>query len=507
MALRERLRWHAEHEISEIHQATRDVLAALPHEFEHELAQALHGGPIDPPEHPPAPGDYMARHRATEQFFADCVTTMADWPDDQTAVLVERLLGDLGLTLGDGPGRARSFLWTAVTTRPGLGEALCNRVLESVEGPLASMVSVTLAALGQARDPRLIDLARRLLGTEDLRMAREIAHGLGIQRGRTELLDGEAALLRTLVEHPDPEGLVPAAALGAVRFLLEHHREVAVGLLTAVPTGRRTAALGEFVWAFGPHGALEWKDLAQQHKDGFLDALRAVPSIEDYQIEEFLALLSAQDPHALLDLLISRVQAVEAGAKPGRYTAVPHAWHAGLRFREREDFPDLLRRVREWLAAGPDSMWRHYLGSDLFADVAGPYDAQTRQVIEEYLIEPDPAQIRTVATMLRGAPRSLVWDLDFVRGVLRAADAVDAESLDAVRGALYFAVVTGPRRGAIGQPSVEDVEQRDTALQLADRTTPGSVEEQFYRDLAQSAEMWIERSIAEDGPPSDGRHW
>ncbi len=76
-----------------------------------------------------------------------------------------------------------------------------------------------------------------------------------------------------------------------------------------------------------------------------------------------------------------------------------------------------------------------------------------------------------------------------------------------MRGALYSAVVTGLRRGSIGQPSIEDVEQRDTALQLAGETTRGSVKEQLYRDLAHSAEMWIERSIAEDDVPSDGRHW
>lgn len=507
VALRARLQWHAEHEISEIHQATRDVLAALPREFEYELARALHGGPIDPPEDASQTADYMARHQATEQFFADRAAAMTEQPEDQVINAIERLLGDLRLALGDDAGRSRSFLWTAITTRPSLGRALCERVIEDTDGPLTAMVSIALVALGRNRDSGLIDLARRLLETGDVRVAREIAHGVGIQRARADLLEGEAPLLRTLVQHPDPDGIVPAAALGAVGFLAKDHRDVAVDLLTAVPEDRRTLALGEFAWNLGPHGTLTWHELAQQHRDGFLDALRLAPSIEEYRITEFLTLLSAQDPHALLDVLVNRVQLVEAGASPRKYTALPHSWHATLRFREREDFPDLLRRVREWLAAEPTSMWRHYLGSDLFADVAGIYDAQTRQVIEEYLVDPDEAQIRTVATMLRGAPRTLVWDFEFVRGVLRGADTLDSDGLAAVQGALYSALVTGPRRGAIGQPHPEDLEQRDKAVQLADRATPGSVEEQFYRDLAQSAEMWIDRSLAENPLPSDGRPW
>jgi hypothetical protein len=109
--------------------------------------------------------------------------------------------------------------------------------------------------------------------------------------------------------------------------------------------------------------------------------------------------------------------------------------------------------------------------------------------------------------MLQGAPRKLVWDLDFVRSVLRAADAVGPESLDAVRSALYHAMITGPRWGAIGQPYPQDVEQRDTAIRLASQAVRGSVEEQFYRDLAESAETWIDRSLVEIDLPTDGRRW
>ena len=90
--------------------------------------------------------------------------------------------------------------------------------------------------------------------------------------------------------------------------------------------------------------------------------------------------------------------------------------------------------------------------------------------------------------MLRGAPRTLVWDTDFVRGCLRAADACGAESLTAMQSALHSAVFTGGRSAAIGQPYPEDLEQRDTAAKLATQAVPGSVEEQFYRALSQSAE-------------------
>src|SRR5439155_20489041 len=146
-------------------------------------------------------------------------------------------------------------------------------------------------------------LAEQLLKTGNLGLAREIAHAFGLQRSRNNVLDDEPVLLRNLIEHPDPDGIVPAAALGAVRYLSAEHRDLAIELLTWVPDSRKYLALGELALAFGPHGGLEWAGLAQCHKDSFLNALRIAPSIERYEIAEFLAMLSLEEPHSVIDLL------------------------------------------------------------------------------------------------------------------------------------------------------------------------------------------------------------
>ena len=86
-------------------------------------------------------------------------------------------------------------------------------------------------------------------------------------------------MLHTLAEHPDPGGIVPAAALGAMRYLAAEHRDIAIQLLTGVPADMKGAAFGEFVLTFGPHGALAWEDLAQRHKDAYLDVLSTAKSI------------------------------------------------------------------------------------------------------------------------------------------------------------------------------------------------------------------------------------
>jgi transcriptional regulator with XRE-family HTH domain len=502
-ALREELQWPAEHGISEIHHESREVLAALPRRPEHELVRGLRGGPIDPPPNSEDTFDYLDRQRANEQFLAACAATVAGWPDAKVIQLIERLLDELRLALGDDSGRARPFMWTLVSNRPSLGEDLCEQARDTPGGTLATLASVALSALAQAGNPRAVAIAKQLLATQDVGLARQAAHAFGIQRGRTNLLHGEPMLLRALAEHSD--AVVVAAAAGAARFLDAQHQDLAVELLTRPLASQNRGVLGEFTWAFGPHGKLAWPDLAQRHKDAFLNALRAAESIESYEIAAFLAMLSVNDPHSVIDLLTSRVKAAEAGAISAH--VLPHHWPVPLRFRDRDDFPDLLRHVREWLAAAPDSPWRHYWGSRLFATVAGPYDAQTRQVIEEYLNEPDSNKIKTVRTMLGDAPRPLVWDADFVRRCLRAADTCGADELAAVQSSLYSAAFTGGRSAAIGEPFPEDVEQHDIATQLAARAVLGSVEQQFYKALSQSAETWIDRNISDMTLPTDGRDW
>jgi hypothetical protein len=76
---------------------------------------------------------------------------------------------------------------------------------------------------------------------------------------------------------------VVTAALGAVRFLAAQHCDLVVELLTRVLADRKGVTLAEFTMAFGPHGALPWTDLAQRHKDEFLDALRITASIDSYK--------------------------------------------------------------------------------------------------------------------------------------------------------------------------------------------------------------------------------
>jgi hypothetical protein len=117
----------------------------------------------------------------------------------------------------------------------------------------------------------------------------------------------------------------------------------------------------------------------------------------------------------------------------------------------------------------------------------------------------DPVKIRVAAAMLSKAPRTLVWNVGFVRRCLRAADRHGDASLNRMRGALYDACMSGMRWGMPGEPHPEDAEQQAKGTELADGCARGSVEEQFYRDLAHSA-LGRMRDETDELLP-DGRDW
>lgn len=509
LALRSQLQWLAEYGPDHVRTACRTVLSAIPVGLPNDLARAAHGGPIDPPDDPVQASDFQYRQTALTELFTAAVSGLDRLSERQATLEIERCLRDLKSLLDDDTSRARPFLFHLVTQRPVLGEAIAEHAMAAPDSMLTEQLTAVLIALAGAEGHKAISVAWRLLTASDVRIARHVAHAFGLQRGRVgQLLPGEGELLKTLVTHEDD--IVHAVALGALRTLGPQQLGLVVELLACAPPERTGFAWWEVAAAVGPVGGLvrtvSWADLPDEYKSRFFGALRGATSIESYETAELIAMLSRDEPDRVIRLLTGRVELAESGA-PERYSPLPHHWEGRLRFRDLDAFPDILRDLCGWLAAAPKSMWRQYYGSELFTLVAGVFDVPVRQVIDSYLLEPDESKMRALATILNGAPRSLVWDLDFVRRCLRAADQCGAETLERVQGALYHAVFAGERKGMPGQTPAQGTGEQLTLHRLADRCARGSVEERFYRALAGSAEIWASRDTADWEMQVDGRHW
>jgi transcriptional regulator with XRE-family HTH domain len=505
--LRSQLQWLAEHGTAQVRLACRSVLSMIPSEMPDNLARALHGGPIEPPDVPEEAADFQYHQTALKNLFTTTISSLGNQPDQQVADEIEHSLRDLKQILGDDPARARPFLFELITARSSLAAAIADHVTANPDSMLTEQLTIVLIALAGTNNPNAVTVASKLLATHDTTIARQLAHAFGLQRGRVgQLLPGEDGLLRTLVTHHDP--VVHATALGALRTLGPQNRKLAAELLASAPPERPGFAWWEIAFAARSAerggGTLAWTDLPDDYKTRFFTALRDAP-IENYEISELLIMLSRDEPYRAVRLLISRVEHMENGA-PAGYSPLPHHLHGQLHFREHAAFPDILRLLYDWLAEAPESMWRRYYGSQLFTLIAGGFDTPVREVIDGYLQEPDSARMTALAAILNHVPQSAVWDLDFVRRCLRAAGQCGPASLSAIQGALHYAVIAGGRWGAPSQPTAQNIGEHPAA-QLADQCLSGSTEEQFYRALAASLEVWAHRDADDSDIQFDGRQW
>ena len=505
VTLRYKLQWLGEHGSARLQQAVRAVLSCIPVTLDNQLARALHGGPADLPEDAPDVDDMSWRHEAVTALFQSVILLLDELSAGEAARLVEGTLAELHAVYENKNGTARPFLFDLAKSRPDIGVELTARMEESPDGPLSHEASIVLIALAQEDGPRALDPANSLLATGSLLLTRQVAVAFGTQRGRTELADGEGELLRTLVSHTDP--VVHAHALAAVHNLARMHPDLAIELLTIVPPEREGFAFGEFAMAVGPAGPLEWNAVPEEYKDRYFAALARVERLDNFPTEELLVDLSHREPRRVLDLLIKRSEAFEGGGEMLRMLPLPTSPARAYRFHESPEFPSVLRELREWLAAAPVGGWRSINGPQLFTLVAGDYGPEVAQVIAEYFDQADPTRMAAVALMLRHAPNHLVWDIEFIRRCLHAAQQAGSESLSQVEGAMSGALFTGNRFGSFWQPIQDASAIQQRASELVGRCQPGTAEYEFYRSTEETARNWSTRFMGDDDWREDGRRW
>jgi hypothetical protein len=505
VAIHTALNWHARHSTGETHQPALDALQAIPTSREHELALLLFDGwghllvdHID---------DYQEAEQTREARNQNLATAMA--AGLSVDEIIDFLCGRLDAqrqAFGPRKGSPGQFVWTLVGTSPAVGEAICSVVRRDPGSALRDVVPVVLSQIAQHRPDRAVALARELLATDSIEVVRSVAQAFGWNRGlRRSLLEGELYLLQGLAAHDDI--WVRTAVIRAAELIAKEHRGEAIDLLCRVRFDDSPRVAQELTSAFSPQADLTWNDLSPRQAGEMLGQLLVCPSIEDFHITQFLGELSRTAPDSVLKFLRDRVEYAET-INPDGYRALPYMWHADLHFRSHPKFEQMLRDVRDWIAANLDSWQRRWIGAQMFSAVAGKFDVPVIGVLDEALASGLRDQIDTVAAILREAPRDLVWEnVPFVRRALHAAAEHGDDCVRTVGSGLHSAVTSGGRSGTPGQPFPEDVEQRDRASEIAETLPGGSIEDRFYRSLIESAEASMRWSLDNDAKLVDGREW
>lgn len=417
-------------------------------------------------------------------------------PNDLIAQLEERLATIHSVTSVRG-GTPGPLVATIVETSPAVGLAMVDRVARTVSSPLAGVLAVVLTSLAVHDHDHTVEIARGLLALDELSLDLKVAYAYSLGLGnRHDLIEEEILLIEALARHPD-EGvrhyMVAAADNIAVR-----DRRRGVRLLLSIDVHSSRELADRVLEGFGGRPFTN-ADLQLSDRQQLVGELRACPSLDQYHIGAFLGELSITEPKDVLDLLRDRINS-DLDGDLERFEPLPVTWSFGspLRFRESEEFEEMLTSILDWLLEMYPSL--AFWAPKLFGAVAISYDERVIAMLRSWMTPlPTRQQMETVARALGEADREFIWrHVDLVGELLNLANNIGEECLRTVGGSLYKSAITGSKQGTPGHPFPEDVRLRDLAKERLAVRSISTPERRFYKDLAHHAELGIRWSMDRD---------
>ncbi|WP_434300354.1 DUF4062 domain-containing protein [Corallococcus exiguus] len=295
-----------------------------------------------------------------------------------------------------------------------------------------------------------------------------------------------AVHLNRLMRHPDAR--VREEAFHQIRGLDE------------LPAGERARLLLDYPLAEFPGSTKDW---AAAVDNGFYALyghaelerlavqLRSPPKLEYWGLK-LLERLAGDVPAAAADTLLARVQdpAVDA-LEPGSH-----------------EFPVLARlpaaeRQRALYTLGElfehENPHTRFHARRFFSLLHRSDPASASVVRSRWLESGTPSDVeRALGSFDAAEPEELFDHEADVTALLRAAVSLGQESLENAMAILTGVAIHGERQGSPGEPFPRDVAIRDRARGLAEKYAQGTVEGNFYREVAKSMDNAIQRRMERD---------
>jgi len=392
-----------------------------------------------------------------------------------------------------------SVLYELAQLDTGTAERFGEAMIQRPDEPLSRSLGAILQAVRLSDRQGAQRLAERALETGHRGLAWSVAASLRGVEWPNPPDESELATLGRLIHHDDPG--VRAAAVDAVPFLAQRHPRRAKELLLAVDVTDNVPLAETVLRAFNPHVGFDYSALTKQDLRALLRKIARLDRIDGYETSEFLDHAATRVPSDVVTLLLKRLsRCKERDDVHTDYVPLPYeAFHHPLDgLRASPTYAGDLRRIRQRAYRARPGMIHFWLPK-LFALVSAGIDATALAVLDEWVVDTEPAKLRAVGALLRDAPRSFVFtQTDFVTRLLETASRAGRDTYDRIVSDLYGSATQGIRHGTPGQPYPEDVAMRDSAAAMAERFRDQPAVRDFYEAIVKHADSSIERSLLDD---------
>ncbi|MDP9356657.1 MAG: hypothetical protein M3R02_15490 [Chloroflexota bacterium] len=391
------------------------------------------------------------------------------------------------------------LLQTVAERHPGLALPLAELVVADPASPLAPYLPALLLPLRPA-DPagfrRLVDAG---IASSDPVVLAGVARVL-CHVGWLDEADRSA--VRRLAARPEP-----VVALGVLEALRRFPPEATaeVDEVTASVEIRSNPRLADALCeAYQPRAEA---GMPRELWDALLEKLVPVLEVPEQgsATHDLVDLLVRSDPVRAVDFFVRRIRHSTSERDEGgdRYRPVPYARLS--RFLSGQGNPDARRAALGRVAAlmvEPDGLPRYWL-AELFAIMAGGFDAVAVQVLDELLEEEGRYGIEQVQRLLEEAPGEFLFGHpEFVARLLEAARAAGADVLERLQDRLISVGARQQEMAVAGEPPRQFVGLRERATEAAALQPLESPLRALFERLADEAGDRMQAFLRNDDDPA-----
>ena len=486
--------WHAHHGVEETRAAAHRILDALPNTLEFRSFLALVDGYghiieryTDYHEHEKKWGEYLSA------LVADLLQA---YPDGEALrEFIARHVAHIKAHHSGASSSPYILYWRLITASLALARATVDNAFAQEDSPTRQFVATALAKIAQNNRGDSVAYLKRFLesGSADLQAAVGMAFGL-FGPDELPLTTEEMTLLRSLLGATD--AWIAHCAVLAVRSVAKGNNKLAIDLFKAVDIGISHRLADDVFMNFAAESGGLLGALTAEDVDVFLNRLMALPELEGYWIETFLAAVSATHAARLAKFFMDRV---DHAARTENWDYRPCNYgpygHVPLQFRKSPDFGLVLRQVSDWMKSRDDLLFRER-SAQLFDTMFKPFDETLVTSLQRWADIATEADIRTISKILGEAPPTFVFEQRaFVVRFLERAKQFGKGMLDEAISGVFRSAISGIRSGNLGEPTPQDLATKqgaEKALAELPRFSPAFA---LYESIAKHAVWSINMSI------------
>lgn len=488
----ESVAWHAHYPEGETKQPARRILMHLDRDIDTRVTRALmdgwghHTWRLD--------GGRSERNEEMQGELATEIERMYPSAAERAAFIDERL-SDLR-SYGDEALQSAHILLNRLIANVALAREILDIRDRSPKSPVAAYAPVALAMLLRQvpadAHARIHSLLRE--GDEHLGLvASAYANGLG----RRPLLDEDRGVVRRVFASDQPGVLGYAPWI--FRQVAELSAELAVDLLASANPALLEVSRGDILMWLDDDKLVPLDSISDEQLERILALFESPQRLDDHFVHGFLTRVSKRNPRLVVELTKRRLQ---EATRRENWSMSPIGGLAGhtpsFDVLSHEDGMTLLRGVLDW--ALPDAgkyPFAHHL-ADLVEAVFGFRQPAFAAVVEEWSAGGRAEHFKLIASVLREAPASFVFDeVEFIRRILGAARALGRAVHRDLSSSLYAVAVSGVRSGTPGVPFPEDLRAKQQSEAILARLSKADPAYELYHALKMHAEHGIERSQAQ----------